>query len=47
MTNQLALVLGAIVLAAIGLDLVLFGGDTMLFLGKKMFVLLDWLAFWH
>ena len=47
MTNSLALVLGGILLALIGLDWVMFGFDNLLFLGRKFFMLLDWLAFWR
>jgi hypothetical protein len=47
MTNQLALILGAILFALIGLDLAVFGGDNLLFLGKKFFWLIDWVAFWR
>ncbi len=47
MTNRLALILGFIVLALIAADIVLFGGANLLFLARKLFVLLDWLAFWR
>lgn len=47
MTNQLALVLCVIIAALITLDLVIFGGSNLIFLGKKLFVLIDWLAFWR
>lgn len=47
MTNRLAILLGLAVIAAIAADLQFNGGDTLLFLGRKLFVLLDWLAFWR
>lgn len=47
MTNTLALFLGFAIIAAIGLDIFLFDAANLLFLARKMFVLLDWLAFWR
>lgn len=47
MTNQLALILGALIIAALGADYVLFGSEHLLFLGKKFFALLEWVAFWR
>ncbi|GGF56924.1 hypothetical protein GCM10011319_17800 [Mameliella alba] len=47
MTNRLAILLGLAVIAAIVADLQLNKGDNLLFLGRKLFVLLDWLAFWR
>ena len=47
MTNSLAVILGVLILGAIGVDYVLFGTEHVVFLGKKFFVLLHWLAFWH
>lgn len=47
MTNSLALILGAIVVAALSLDYALADSANALFLAKKLFVLLDWLAFWR
>ena len=47
MTNFLAIVLGLTLITAIGVDYLIFGTEHLLFLGKKFFVLLNWLAFWH
>lgn len=47
MTNTLAVILGAILLGAIAFDYTVFDSANMLFLAKKLFVLLDWLAFWR
>lgn len=47
MTNRLAIVIGLAVLGGIAADMYLNDGANLLFLGKKLFVLLDWLAFWR
>ncbi|WP_293572827.1 hypothetical protein [Phaeobacter sp.] len=47
MTNQISLWLGGLLLVAIAVDVTLFGPDHMLFLGKRLFELIDWLAFWR
>ena len=47
MTNSLALVLGALIVAGIVLDYMLFGAETLVFLGRKFFELVDYLAFWR
>ncbi|MGR3495311.1 hypothetical protein [Citreimonas sp.] len=47
MTNRLALILGALVLAAIGADIALQDGRALLFLARKLLVLIDWMAFWR
>ncbi|SDY27094.1 hypothetical protein [Citreimonas salinaria] len=47
MTTRLALILGAVVLAAIAADLVLSDGRALLFLARKLLVLIDWMAFWR
>lgn len=47
MTNRLAIWIGLIVVAALATDIWLYGSEHLLFLGRKLFVLLDWLAFWH
>lgn len=47
MTNRLAILLGLVILGAIAADLVLNDGAELLFLGRKLFVLIDWLAFWR
>jgi hypothetical protein len=45
MTDRLALILGAIVLAAFGIDLATGGSGTM-FLARKVFGLVEYLRFW-
>lgn len=47
MTNSIALVLGTLMVGLIALDWAVFGTEHMLFLGKKMFDLIDWMAFWR
>ena len=47
MTNQIAIWLGILILAAVTVDVVLFGPEHLLFLGKKLYDFLDWLAFWR
>ena len=47
MTNQLAIILGVMILAALVVDMILFGTDHIVFLGKKMDELIEWMAFWR
>lgn len=47
MTNRIALGLGLFILAALLLDYWLFGTEHLLFLAKKFWKLLEWLAFWR
>lgn len=47
MTNPIAIVLGLAIIAAISIDMALFGSEHMIFLGKRFFELLDWVAFWR
>ncbi|GKY87964.1 glyceraldehyde-3-phosphate dehydrogenase [Sinisalibacter aestuarii] len=47
MTNKLAVILAFLVIGVFVADAFAFGGTLPVFLGKKMFVFLDWLAFWR
>ncbi len=47
MTNRLALILAATILAAAAADAVLNDARTLVFLGRKFFALIEWLAFWR
>ncbi|MGA9253920.1 MAG: hypothetical protein WBV78_04890 [Roseobacter sp.] len=47
MTNRIALSLAAVLLGLIVVDVLLFGTEHLVFLGKKMFELIEWLAFWR
>lgn len=47
MTNKVALILAFILVAVFAVDWVIFGGAMSLFLGKKILVLITWIAFWR
>ena len=47
MTNQLAIIMGALILLLVGLDVVLWGAENLLFLAKKFLELTEWVAFWR
>ncbi|WP_299627116.1 hypothetical protein [uncultured Tateyamaria sp.] len=47
MTNRSAFILGLILVIAITVDVRLYGSDHVIFLGKKLTELLEWLAFWR
>lgn len=47
MTNKIAIWLGLIIIAAVSADLILWQGEHLLFLAKKLFELMDWVAFWR
>ena len=47
MTNRIAIVLGVTLIVIIVLDLLLFGPVHLIFLGKKMVDLIEWMAFWR
>ena len=47
MTNFVALMVGIFIVAAIVIDMVLFGPDHMIFLLRRMEELIEWLAFWR
>ena len=47
MTNTTALLLGLLLLGFIGRDLITNGGSALLFLRKKLFEFIEWLAFWR
>ena len=47
MTNRVALYLGAILIILIVMDILLFGTEHMIFLGKKLADLIEWMAFWR
>ena len=47
MTNRLALILAVLLSAALIADYLVFGQEHLLFLGKKLFELIEWLAFWR
>ncbi|MBY6134330.1 hypothetical protein AB9K35_21605 [Leisingera sp. XS_AS12] len=47
MTNRIAIALGVLLTLAAVVDIALFGNQHMVFLGKKLFALIHWLAFWR
>ncbi|UOA26910.1 hypothetical protein [Pseudosulfitobacter sp. DSM 107133] len=47
MTNTLSLILAAILFAWIGYDMFANDSENLLFLGKELFDLIEWLAFWR
>ncbi|MBV7409993.1 glyceraldehyde-3-phosphate dehydrogenase [Maritimibacter sp. DP1N21-5] len=47
MTNRVALILFLVVALAFAGDLILNEGAATLFLAKKLYDLLDWIAFWR
>ncbi|MGC1504815.1 MAG: hypothetical protein WA782_11840 [Sulfitobacter sp.] len=47
MTNTIAIVLGGLILGALVVDIMMFGTQHLLFLGKKFFELIEWIAFWR
>ena len=47
MTNRIALVLGPLLVGGLALDIIFNGSENLIFLGKKLFELTEWLAFWH
>ncbi len=47
MTNKIALWLGVLLVAALLVDVLVFGAEHLLFLGKELFDLVEWMAFWR
>jgi hypothetical protein len=47
MTNTIALYLGIVILAALGLDLLLNDGQALVFLMRKLVGFIEYVAFWR
>ncbi|MEL7114891.1 MAG: hypothetical protein AAGP08_04750 [Pseudomonadota bacterium] len=47
MTNTLAILFAAVILAAVAADVFYYDGAYLLFLGRKFLDLLTWVAFWR
>jgi hypothetical protein len=47
MTNSVAIVLGLLILAAIGIDALVFDWLNSVFLARKLTDLIEWMAFWR
>ena len=47
LTNRIAIALGLILIAAIVVDVMVYGTEHLIFLAKKMMELMEWIAFWR
>ena len=47
MTNQIAILLGALILIGLGLDWAFGDWNATLYLGRKLAELIEWMAFWR
>lgn len=47
MTDRVALYLALILAFCMGADLVLTGGQTMIFVARRFVALIDWFIFWR
>ncbi|MFD2739839.1 hypothetical protein ACFSUD_09685 [Sulfitobacter aestuarii] len=47
MTNLIALILGLVIVGALALDGLIYGSEHFVYLGKKFFELIEWMAFWR
>lgn len=47
MTNPIAIFLGVFILGTLVIDVMMFGTEHLIFLGKKFFELIEWIAFWR
>ncbi|WIY24951.1 hypothetical protein [Parasedimentitalea psychrophila] len=47
MTTKISIVLGLIIIASLVADIALFGTVHVVFLGKRFYELIDWVAFWR
>jgi hypothetical protein len=47
MTNTIALFIGLLLLAGVGLDLLANDGAALTFLARKFLHLVEWVAFWR
>ncbi|APG47144.1 Glyceraldehyde-3-phosphate dehydrogenase [Phaeobacter inhibens] len=47
MTNRIAIILALLIITAVAIDIWIYGQVHMVFLGKRLFELLDWIAFWR
>lgn len=47
MTTKISIVLGLFIAASVVLDITVYGTGHMVFLGKRFFELINWVAFWR
>jgi hypothetical protein len=46
-TNRIAIFLGLFLIAIIVADIMIYGDEHVIFLAKKLFELIEWIAFWR
>ncbi len=47
MTNKIALILGGMIVAGLIADQVIYDGEGIVFLGRKLVLLIEYVAFWR
>ncbi len=47
MTNRIAIFLALLLIIALVVDIWLYGDQHLIFLGKKIYDLIEWMAFWR
>lgn len=47
MTDKIALYVGLLIAALIGIDLIFMGGANLYFLARKGMEFIEWIAFWR
>lgn len=47
MTNRISLSLAAVILGCIALDIIVFSGANLVFLGRHLMAVIEWMAFWR
>ena len=47
MTNKIAIWLGLLIVGALTADVMFYGTEHLIFLGKRMMELIEWMAFWR
>ncbi|MFK7753246.1 MAG: hypothetical protein AB8B51_11930 [Sedimentitalea sp.] len=47
MTNKIAIWLGSILIVLVLIDVLLYGTEHLIFLGKKFYELIEWIAIWR
>lgn len=47
MNNQIAIGLGVLIVLAVVADQVWLDGSALLFLARKLFDMIEWMAFWR
>lgn len=46
-TNRIAIFLALFLIIAVAADVLMYGREHLIFLGKKLFELIEWMAFWR